>query len=247
MMGVADQAKMQDSRALCLRSYSIDVAHTTFPSMLVLSRALMRVAATASPMRGFASACICENKSSKLQRALSAAQKPTKRAAIAAKPVEIYLPPVLQRRRPGQSSSPAGGTSSKGAAGSVAADAPGVEHAQAVTKSAVAPNPRARVSRTPARQESILEEEAPASAPLSNPLPPIIEEPAAFPTPAQQQNMQDAREHNTTFGPESTIFTADPAFNVPLVLVATFVAAIFALNGADMARTTWTVTGESVI
>lgn len=51
-------------------------------------------------------------------------------------------------------------------------------------------------------------------------------------------------QHSGTYEPAETIYTANPSFSAPLVLTATFVAAVFALNGADMARTMWSETDK---
>ena len=60
-------------------------------------------------------------------------------------------------------------------------------------------------------------------------------EPRAFPS-IEQRQAEERRQAHPNHGPEETIYTANPPFNVPLVMTACFVLAVFSLSGADMAR-----------
>lgn len=57
---------------------------------------------------------------------------------------------------------------------------------------------------------------------------PVVYEPAAV--------VEEAPGPGAEYGKSETIYTGQPSFSVPLVLTAALVFAVFAMNGADMAR-----------
>lgn len=63
----------------------------------------------------------------------------------------------------------------------------------------------------------------------------VVDEPRAFPSIEERQAEERQREYQG-YGEEETVYTANPPFNVPLVLSVCFVMSVFAITGADAAR-----------
>lgn len=84
--------------------------------------------------------------------------------------------------------------------------------------------------------------------PISSPSSPSPSPTLDAPSPAPTSESFNATQGEQLYSEPETIYTSPPPYNVSLVLAATFVAAVFCLNAADMARVGYSsqdkVTGE---